>query len=46
MTAKQEKRKVFRNFYRSLGAQAVCKCGIKSLDFRHIFEYFALETIK
>lgn len=35
-----------RNFYRSLGALAVCKCGIKALDFRHIFEYFALETIR
>ena len=37
---------VFRQLNQVLGALAVAKCGVKQLDFRHVFEYFVLENIK
>ena len=42
----QAKQQVFQQFYQSLGEISVIKCGIKGLDFRHIFDYFALALIR
>lgn len=37
---------MYKSFFTSLGQLSVLKCAIKSLNFRHIFEYFALAIIK
>ena len=40
------KRGLTQQYYRDLGRMAVIKCGIKGLDFSHIFDYLALEMLK
>jgi len=40
------KQQVHKKFFSSLGQLSVIKCGIKGLDFAHIFDYLALALIK
>ena len=42
----QNTQQIYQQFYCSLGELSVIKCGIKGLDFRHIFDYLALVLIK
>lgn len=40
------KRGLNQQYYTALGKMAVIKCGVKGLDFNHIFDYLALEMLK
>ena len=44
--SQQNKKTTQHVFYQSLGQIAVLKCGVKNLDFQHIYDYFVMELIK
>lgn len=44
--AHQSKQAIYESYFSSLGELSVIKCGVKGLDFRHIFDYLALVLIK
>ena len=46
MQIQQNKRRVYKTYFTSLGQLSVLKCGIKGLAFRHIYELFAMAIIK
>ena len=42
----QIKQNIYSSFFSSVGSISVIKCGIKGLEFSHIFDYFAMAIIK